>query len=321
MWILPIILILLFLSVPSAIGQPRPNQPPAQPRRTLAYAQAGSRPLLLDLYLPPKALTPVPVVIYIHGGDWMFGDRSAPPVLFLLDYNLAVASIDYRLAPRNRFPTQIQDCRDALVFLRDDAKRLGIDPSRIGVMGESAGAHLAALLATAPDDKQFVGTRKTPLAPPVQAACCISGPMDIEYLGDLADLAQNSIGRHPIQQLLGGTTDQKRPLARLASPIRHITQNTPPFLLIFGDRDLVVLPILNRDMCAALQAAKIPVQTHEIQGLGHDMIAIWTPEVCQQVATFFHHQLLKSPATTHRTTTQPSTQPQTQPSSQPSQKP
>lgn len=304
-----VLAILVALAIVSMGAKPATKPSRGVPRvyRAIPYAQAGSRSLLLDLYLPLDTRSPVPVVVYIHGGDWMFGDRTSPPVLFLRDHNMAVASIDYRLAPRSWFPAQIQDCRDALVFLRDNAKRFGIDPQRMGVMGESAGGHLAALLATAPDEAQFVGTRKTPASPRVRALCSVSGPMDIEYLGCLADMVDGVIGRHPIQQLLGGTIEQKRSLARLASPIQHITPDTPPSLLIFGDQDYVVPPILNREMDKALQAAGVEVRTYEVKGMAHDMIAIWTPEVRQHVADFFVEHLANTPAATRPSTTQAGT--------------
>lgn len=94
----------------------------------LEYASVGLHSMRMDLYVPPGAKSPPPVVIYIHGGDWMYGDRRRPPVLFLLERGFAVASIDYRLAPRFAFPTQIRDCRDAVAFLRTNGRSYRINP-------------------------------------------------------------------------------------------------------------------------------------------------------------------------------------------------
>ncbi len=211
------------------------------PRRYvgLEYARVGELPLRMDLHVPASAGA-VPVVIYIHGGDWMFGNRSGKHPLFLLQEGIAVASIDYRLAPGFRFPAQARDCHDALVFLHENAARYRIDPARIGVMGESAGGHLAALLGLATDDPALKGTRTAKARPAIRAIVSVAGPMDIEMLGDMGDLLEGVVGRHPIQQLLGGRTGDKRELARLASPIRHISADDPPMLLISGEKDFVV---------------------------------------------------------------------------------
>ena len=307
-----VILFLIMLSL-TATAQARdpvapPTTPHARPRlySGVEYASAGMQSMRMELYVPAGAKSPPPVVIYIHGGDWMFGGRRQPPVLFLLDKGFAVASIDYRLAPRFRFPTQIRDCRDAVAFLRTNASTYHIDPARIGVCGESAGGHLAALLGTAPDEKQFVGTRggagKSKVDCRVQAVCSISGPMDIEYLGGMADMVQDIIGEHPIHQLLGGTVDQKRELARLASPIRHVTADAPPFLLVIGAKDWVVPPILGRQMHKALVDAGAESQLQEIPEMGHDMRAIWTDQTREWVADFFVENLINPRPTTRPTT-------------------
>jgi acetyl esterase/lipase len=294
--ILPFLFCFLLSPLP-AFSQVRPPAILSRVFRAIEYAHAGERSLLLDLYVPPRTTELVPVVLYIHGGDWMFGNRGHPPVLFLVQQGFAVASIDYRLAPQDRFPAQIRDCRDALLFLHLNAKRYGINSEHIGVIGESAGGHLAALLGTAPNAKEFIGTRRAPAQTQVQAVCAVSGPMDIEYLGEMADMAEDVIGKHPIQQLLGGTIEQKRDLARLASPIRHISQNTPAFLLVFGDQDFVVPPLLSRNMYKALMEASVDVQAHEVKGMAHDMRKIWNDQTTSLISSFFRHQLIEVPAT------------------------
>ena len=272
-----------------------PSSRPFRVLRDQVYARVAGRQLLLDLYLPSNVRKPVPVVMYIHGGDWMYGNRGRPPVLFLLEEGIAVASIDYRMAPGNRFPAQIQDCRDALLYLKSNGKRYGLAEDHIGLLGESAGGHLAALLGTAADEKAFIGLRKAPADARVQAVCAVSGPMDIEYLGTLTDAIVDVIGKHPIQQLLGGTIEQKLDLAILASPIRHVSKQSPPFLLVFGDRDLVVPPILNRDMYEALKDAGVDVRAYEVKGMGHNMLRIWDEQTRGQIATFFRERLLELP--------------------------
>ena len=132
----------------------------------LTYAMPdGYRPLQLDLYVPAERSGPVPCVIWIHGGAWLFGTRQTTPdywpagFLFqsAIDAGLAVASIDYRHSREAPFPAQLHDAKAAIRYLRRFAGELGLDPERFGVWGESAGGHLAALVALI-DDPAFEGS-------------------------------------------------------------------------------------------------------------------------------------------------------------------
>ena len=114
-------------------------------------AVTGYRTLQLDLYVP-AASVPVPLVVWVHGGAWLFGDRRflpetlAPEQIFdaLLAKGLAVATIDYRHAMEAPFPAALHDAKAAIRWLRAYSGELGIDPVRVGIWGESAGGHLAA---------------------------------------------------------------------------------------------------------------------------------------------------------------------------------
>lgn len=129
--------------------------------RNVVYARVRGRPLKLDLYLPRRPLQGAnlaPAVLYIHGGGWVTGHRrfaSLPLLYHLASHGVAVATVDYRLAPANRFPAQLRDTKRALQWLRQHALRRGIDPETIIVAGESAGAHVALLAALTPGDEDL----------------------------------------------------------------------------------------------------------------------------------------------------------------------
>jgi acetyl esterase/lipase len=115
----------------------------------------GFRPLVVDIYTPPKAAGPKPLVIYIHGGGWNSGHTRHSGALANFPLAMAkfaaegfvVASLEYRLTGEAPFPAQLQDARAAIRFLKANAAKYGIDPARVGVWGGSAGGHLAALAA------------------------------------------------------------------------------------------------------------------------------------------------------------------------------
>src|SRR5215213_8390258 len=132
----------------------------------ITYAVApGYRPLQLDLWVPASRTAP-PLVVWIHGGGWMFGDRRylpetlRPDQLFdaLVAAGLAVATIDYRHALEAPFPAQLHDAKAAVRYLRAHADELGISTERIGIMGESAGGHIAALVGLTAHRPDLEGT-------------------------------------------------------------------------------------------------------------------------------------------------------------------
>src|SRR5215211_2950775 len=131
----------------------------------VTYAVAvGYRPLQLDLWVPDTG-RPAPLVVYVHGGGFMFGDRRylpetlRPDQVFeaLVAAGLAVATIDYRHALEAPFPAQLHDAKAAVRYLREHADVLGIDTRRIGIAGESAGGHLAALVGLTGEHAELEG--------------------------------------------------------------------------------------------------------------------------------------------------------------------
>lgn len=117
----------------------------------IAYASRSSAQKL-DIHLPTAGAKPYPVVVWVHGGGWSSGDKNlglnAPPRQ-LLNHGYAVVSVNYRLSGEARFPAQIQDLKAAVRWIRANASRYGLNATRIGAWGVSAGAHLAGLLGTA----------------------------------------------------------------------------------------------------------------------------------------------------------------------------
>jgi acetyl esterase/lipase len=127
-------------------------------RKNLTYVTHGGPSQTLDLYSPQKTKQ-VPLIVWIHGGAFLFGSKEGFPVepvpLHFLLEGYAVASINYRLSPEAVFPAQLEDCKAAIRWLRAHADNFGIDPNRIGAWGASAGGNLAALLGTTGEVRDF----------------------------------------------------------------------------------------------------------------------------------------------------------------------
>lgn len=226
----------------------------------------------MDLYLPAFTKPPLPVVIWVHGGTWMYGDKNLDCLACdQLLPKFAVASVNYRLDTESSFPSQIKDLKAAVRFLRAHAKTYKLDPDRIGVWGESAGAHLAALLGTSGDAAELEGDEGwSKYSSKVQAVCDWSGPTDFNSAqsqrtpnSKIQFTGQSS----PIWVLMGGKMDKKSLAA--ASPVTYVSKNCPPFLIMHGDDDDAIPPLQSKELYEALKTAGCDVQYIPIKGAGH----------------------------------------------------
>ena len=219
--------------------------------RTLVFSNPGGEELRADAYLPESA-APVPVAIAIHGGGWKAGSRDSYKHLggLLAGRGYAVFSIDYRLVRKdgNRYPAAADDVRAALAYVRAHAAELNVDPARIVLMGDSAGAHLAALVGLT-------------VRPAVQAVVGIFGVYDLaqQWQHDLVTRPADNIS----QAFLGPALVADRKLYFDASPIGHATTANagPAFLLAWGTHDDIVDPAQSEAFLLALKQAGFYART------------------------------------------------------------
>jgi acetyl esterase/lipase len=249
--------------------------PAIKAERNIPYVVNGHRNQVLDIYLPEKpAVKPLPLIIWIHGGAWLGGDQSNPPVLYLLNKGFAVASIQYRFSQDAIWPAQSFDCKAAIRFLRANAAQYNFDPSHFGLGGDSAGGHLAALIGTSGGVQGLEGDLGNPgVSSQVQAVVDWFGPTDLLALG--AQAGPNSVVKHeaansPESLLMGGPVQEKKELAATANPLTYIDKKDPPFLIMHGDKDDLV-PLAQSVMLAkALIDAGVETTMITIPGAGHE---------------------------------------------------
>ncbi|MEV8531419.1 alpha/beta hydrolase [Streptomyces sp. NPDC051211] len=272
----------------------------------ITYATTpGYRPRLLDVHVPAGD-EPVPAVIWIHGGGWLEGDRRYPPPTVpvellhrsVLRAGMALVCIDYRHSLEAPFPAQLHDVKAAIRYVRQFADAFRIDPERLGVWGESAGGHLAALAGlTRPDGpagQELEGTEGVRGGHTgVQAVVDWYGVSEIaSLLGHPLPQMPGAEFPDPFTTLLGGTPDRHPELARTASPVTYAAgAKPPPFLLVHGTGDQLVPYSQSELLAEALKGAGGEVTLERVEGADHIFLGVAdiTPIVTGSVAFLARH--------------------------------
>lgn len=245
----------------------------------LDYVGNGDTSQLLDIYLP-GGNGPFPLMVFIHGGGWMNGDKGNGDG-FPLDLNprgIAVASINYRLSGEAIFPAQIQDCKAAIRFLRANASKYKIDPERIGVMGESAGAHLALMVATTANVTLWdtAGMPNPNVSSRVKTGVDMAGPTNL-LVEDPSfppscppGTAVVSQPGSPAALFLGCPMISSCPdKVKEVNPITYLTPDDPPLLILQGTNDCTVAPDESRLMAEAMTKVGTPAVYRVMPGVQH----------------------------------------------------
>ncbi|GGP89735.1 alpha/beta hydrolase [Streptomyces melanogenes] len=266
----------------------------------------GYRPRLLDVHVPASD-GPVPAVVWIHGGGWLEGDRRYPPPTVsvellhrtVLAAGLALVSIDYRHSLEAPFPAQLHDVKAAIRYVRRFADTLGIDKDRIGVWGESAGGHLAALAGLARPDSADGETLEGEEGVRDEDSGVVA-VVDWYGVTEIGSLLSHALPPapsgveypNPFTALLGGTAEQHPELARAASPVTYAGPATPPpFLLVHGTKDGLVPYSQSEVLAKALEEVGGDVTLQPVDGADHIFLGApdVTPIVTESVAFLARH--------------------------------
>ncbi len=291
-----IVLLLLVVSVVGSLGRisissaQTPTTPAPEPlMRDVVYCRAAGESLKLDIYAPTRTSSvPAPAAMFVHGGAWSTGDKvsseGAPEITELVNRGYMVASVDYRLAPRYIFPSQIEDVKCAVRYLRANAPALNIDPSRIGAWGASAGGHLVSLLGTTDQSANMEGDGGYS-----NQSSRVQAVVDLYGRADLTTIPQT---RPDLLPIFGGADN----LARY-SPVTYVSRDDPPFLIIHGDQDTTVPPQLSQEFYSRLRADGVPATLVMVKNAGHGFMPVGgsispsRAELTHMVGDFFDRYL------------------------------
>lgn len=248
----------------------------------LAYA-AASQDQKLDLWLPDEpAAGPYPVILYFHGGGFRAGakrENQSEPVLRALERGYAVADVDYRKSGEAIFPAMLLDAKAAVRFLRANAGRYDLDPSRVAAWGASCGGWIASMLGVTAGRPEFDGEGRTDpdQSDAVQAVVDWCGPcgnfllMDSDFEPGLSSEQDHTTADSSESLFLGGCLTEIPDLCRLAAPVTYVHAHMPPVLIVHGTLDQVVPVKQSRRFCReiARAAGADRVEYHELDGVPH----------------------------------------------------
>ena len=273
----------------------------------VVYSQIRStravRQLRMSL-LVPRTSAPKPAVVYFPGGGFTSADFEK---FIEMRYALAragfvVAAAEYRVVP-TKFPALVEDGKAAVRFLRAHAAEYGIDPERIGVLGDSAGGYLVQMLGATTGEKGWDRGDWLDQSSSVQAVASLYGISDLLSIGKGLGEARESVHRSPAVTealLLHGPAFDVNPgksifedpqKAREASPIGHIDGSEPPFLLLHGSADTLVSPEQSAELFRLLRERKVDVEYRLYEGADHGGLVWFRDSVIDGVVDWFKVKL------------------------------
>jgi len=204
----------------------------------------------LDIYLPNDGEGPFPVIVSIHGGAFMMGDKADSQVIPMLEglkRGYAVVSVNYRLSGEALFPKNIHDIKTAIRWIKANSVSYKLNQTRIAVWGGSAGGNLSALAGTSADVRELedLSSGNPEVSSEVQAVVDWFGPinfskMDEQFIKSGKGKSDHGLDNSPESRVLGRKISEIPELVKAANPATYITKNDPPFFIEHGKEDQLV---------------------------------------------------------------------------------
>ena len=263
-----------------------PETPPGVTMTIVTIAEYGDQKVTMVIYVPDKPGNH-PAILDIHGGGWSARqvENDRPMMERLAARGFVTALVAYRLSGEAKYPAALHDCKSAVRYLRANAAKFKIDPERIGVMGGSAGGHLAGLLAMTNGLKEFEGDGPHQAASSAVKACIVmAASMDV-YGPNLKKTGPGAIA------FFGASCEEKPDLYKQASPLTHVRPGVPPTIFIEGEKD--TLKPGREEMQEKLRELKIETALTTLKDAPHPfwMSQPWLDQTVQTATLFFRKHL------------------------------
>jgi acetyl esterase/lipase len=244
----------------------------------------------------PEGKGPFPVILFFHGGGWQQGDKSHMHkwIRKVVASGYVGVSVSYRFAPMYKWPSQVQDAKTAVRYLRAHADEYNIDPARVGVMGESAGGYLALMTGVTSPTDNLEGDELLEFSSRVQCVVSyVSGtdftlpglPLTPEMESEMQQYYHKSLKE--VRTDFTGATGPDDPILKKISVLSYIDKEDVPVLMFYGDRDPVVSIEHGYKLQRALESVKVPNELVIVKGGGHGWSGNLQEETTRQMMEFF----------------------------------
>lgn len=262
----------------------------------IEYRKGTSKRWKLDLVHPKaKSESPRPAIVFIHGGGWRNGDKGwgafgSMPIEYA-EKGYVCISVNYRFIDEAPFPACIEDCKNAVRWLRANAETYNVDPDHIGAFGISAGAHLVSMLGLVKKERELEGDGPhLEYSSAVTSVCCAAPPTNfLKWNGEEVDVSKMGWG---LKQVFGAKTgNELKEMAEKSAPITYVQSGAVPFLVIHGTADKTV-PVFQGDCFAkALKDVGADVTYLRYDGAGHGVFHQKSDKTGPALEKFFQRTL------------------------------
>lgn len=267
----------------------------------VVYSRVAGEELHIDIARPGKIDKPRPVTVCFHGGGWEIGNKASyrGNLERFVREGFVAASVQYRFAPKYPMPAQIEDAKCAVRFLRANAEYYGIDPDRIGSLGDSAGGLLALMVGVMnPGDGIEAGTEWKEFPSRVQAVASFYSAADMTHpRPPLEPSAEEEVQRaygkssKKLWEEVFGTADRSAPIYKLVSPVTYVSKGDPPVMIFQGSKDPIVLVEQAHILDDALKAAGVESRLEILEGAGHGWSGPERERTTKMAIEFFREKL------------------------------
>ncbi len=280
----------------------------------VVYSQVSMRgysnvALKMDVLVPQLAdkKAKMPAIIFVTGGGFINAnkDNYLHQRMILAERGYVVASIQYRVAPTVKFPAPVEDVKAAVRYLRSHADKFNVDAKHIGLYGGSAGGYLVAMAGTTNGDKKYDVGENLNVSSDVQAVVDVYGISDMFTIGSdySEEVQQKHMSAGATEALwingsgvfggLDGGIMADPEATKQASPVTHVDGNEPPFLIMHGDKDVLVSPSQSARLYAVMKEKGDDATYYTVNGAAHGGVYWVQPEVMQIIGDFFDKHLKK----------------------------
>lgn len=234
-------------------------------RIAIPYSRTDTEIRVIDIFLPDGESNGC-CLFFVHGGAWRGGNRAMWHTTMerFCSGGFVCSSVGYHLMPAKVFPSQVEDVRLAMSFMKEHAKEYGFDPDRMVTLGSSAGAHLASMLALiGPEDDLGVSEELTVRDTRPAGVVCLCGVLSLHSYPSTESIDEMR------REFVGGTEEEVPDVVRAASPVDRVQGDEPPFLMVVGDIDEMTPVSLHEQMRDALLSKGCQAELMILEGAKH----------------------------------------------------